>query len=185
MITVDDIDVEIVRKDIKNLHLGVYPPDGRVRLAAPLRITDDALQLAIITRITWIKRQQKQLREQARESQREMISGESHFFRGKRYLLDLVEEKGPPSVRIRGTKTLELRVRPNASREKKESLVQEWYRSQMKALIPDLIAKWEPIIGVKVESWSIRKMRTLWGSCNVDQKTIRLIKQNLIENTHA
>lgn len=172
--TVHDLDVEIVRKDIKNLHLAVYPPDGRVRLATPVHIGNEALRLAIVTRLPWIRRQQKQLREQARESQREMIKGESHFFRGKRYLLDVIEKDGPTRVRIRGMKTLELTVRPVTSREKKEAVLQEWYREQIKAVIPSLIEKWEPVIGVKVSSWSVRKMRTLWGSCDIENRSIRL-----------
>ena len=162
-IEVRDIKVELVRKTIKNLHLGVYPPDGHVRVAVPEHINDEYVRLAIISRLAWIRRHQRQMQEQIRESKREMISGESHYYRGRRYLLEVVE--GKKQVRLNGKK-IELQIPSNSNRESREKAVYEWYRKRMKSQIPKLISKWEKIMGVKVDKWQIRKMRTLWGSCN-------------------
>jgi len=165
-ITVSGIKVEIVRKDIKNLHLGVYPPQGRVRVAAPLVVNDEAVRLAVIDKLGWIKRQQAKFREQPRQSQREMVSGESHYFFGQRYRLRVHPHDGPPHIAVRGTTTLDLFVRPGTSAEQREKLLAQWYRSQLKALIPPLVAKWEKILGVQLAEWGVKKMKTKWGSCN-------------------
>jgi len=166
--------VEIVRKDIKNLHLGIYPPNGRVRVAAPLRIDDEAVRLAVISRLGWIRRQQHRFEKQDRQSEREMIAGESHYFQGRRYRLKVVEQDTPPAVSIRNNTTLELRVRPGASREKREELLHRWYRQRLREQIPPLIAKWEPRIGVAVADWGIKKMKTRWGTCNANAGRIWL-----------
>ncbi len=170
-IQVLDIQVELVRKAIKNLHLGVYPPNGHVRIAVPNHIKDEYVRLAVISRLAWIRRHQKQILEQNRESKRQMVGGESHYYRGRRYLLEVVE--GQKRVRIKSRK-LELQVPGNSDRDSREKLVYEWYRKRMKALIPELIVKWEKIIGVKVQRWQIRKMRSLWGSCNPATGSITL-----------
>jgi predicted metal-dependent hydrolase len=115
-IEIRGVPVEIVRKDIKNLHLGVYPPNGRVRVAAPLRLTDDAVRLAVVTRLGWIRRQQSGFDDQDRQSERDMVSGESHYVQGRRYRLDVIEQNASPTVKVRNKTTLELCVRPNTSR---------------------------------------------------------------------
>jgi predicted metal-dependent hydrolase len=160
--------VEVIRKDIKNLHLGVYPPNGRVRVAAPLRLDDEAVRLAIISRLGWIKRQQSSFEQQERQSEREMVTGESHYFEGKRYRLDVIEHRGPASVRLKNKKTIELRVRPETGRDKREALLHRWYRQRLREQIQELIARWGPVIGVTVGGWGIKKMKTRWGTCNVD-----------------
>lgn len=167
-IEVQGIPVEVVRKDIKNLHLGVYPPSGRVRVSAPLRLDDEAVRLAVISRLGWIRRQQRRFEEQERQSRREMVTGESHYFQGRRYRLDVVEHDGPAAVTLRNNTTLELRVRPGTSREKREDALNRWYRQRLREQIPALIAKWEPQIGVKVADWGIKKMKTRWGTCNAN-----------------
>jgi predicted metal-dependent hydrolase len=165
--------VEVIRKDIKNLHLGVYPPNGRVRVAAPLRLDDEAVRLAIISRLGWIKRQQSSFEQQDRQSEREMVTGESHYVEGKRYRLDVIEHRGP-AVRLRNKTTIELRVRPGTDRDKREALLHRWYRQRLREQIPELFAKWEPVIGVTVGEWGIKKMKTRWGTCNVDARRIWL-----------
>ncbi len=166
--------MEVVRKDIKNLHLGVYPPEGRVRVAAPLRLDDEAVRLAVISRLKWIHRQQDGFERQDRQSQREMVTGESHYVQGRRYLLNVIEHEGSAVVCLPNNKTLELRVSPGTSRDKREAVLHQWYRQRLREQIPQLIAKWEPKIGVTVAQWSIKKMKTRWGTCNIDARRIWL-----------
>ena len=166
--------IEVVRKNIKNLHLAVYPPEGRVRVAAPLHMTEDAVRLAIITRISWIRKKQDAFRNQARQSRREMVTGESHYFQGRRYRLKVVEINRPPTVKFSNNSTIELRVRPNSDRAKREAVLNEWYRKKLKEQIPAMISEWEPRIGVKVADWGVRKMKTRWGSCNTKARRIWL-----------
>ena len=165
-ITVSGIKVEVVRKDIKNLHLGVYPPNGRVRVAAPLVIADEAVRLAVIDKLGWIKRQKVKFAEQQRQTQREMVNGESHYFLGKRFRLRVHEDNGPARVALRGIASLDLFVHPGTDAGQREALLLRWYRQQLKGLIPPLLEKWQPILGVQVQDWGIKKMKTKWGSCN-------------------
>lgn len=165
-LTVAGIKVEIERKDIKNLHLGVYPPHGRVRVAVPLVVSDEAVRLAVIDKLGWIKRQRAKFAEQPRQSQREMVNGESHYFLGRRYRLRLHEEDAPPRVAIRGIASLDLFVRHGSDSKQREAVLLRWYRRQLKELIPPLLEKWQPELGVQVSAWGIKKMKTKWGSCN-------------------
>jgi predicted metal-dependent hydrolase len=165
---VNGLNVEVVRKAIKNLHLGVYPPDGRVRVAAPLAVSDEAVRLAVIGKLAWIKRQQAHFDSQPRQSQREMVSGESHYFLGRRYRLHLVEHEGPSNVVLRNRSRLEVFVRADTTADQRERVLQRWYREQLRLLIPPYIRKWEPVIGVQVADWGIRRMKTRWGTCNVE-----------------
>jgi predicted metal-dependent hydrolase len=171
---VEGVQVEVRRKDIKNLHLAVYPPEGRVRVSAPRYLGDEAVRLAVITKLGWIRRQQAKFRAQARQSQREMVSGESHYYWGRRYLLDVIEADAPPRVRLRGNRTLELRVRPGADRDKREAVLYRWYRARLKEAIPPLVAKWEPVVGVQVAEWGVKRMKTRWGSCNIQARRVWL-----------
>lgn len=174
---VSGIPVEIVRKEIKNLHVGVYPPSGRVRVAAPLLLDDEAMRLAVISRLSrlgWIRRKRGEFERQVRQSQREFVTGESHYFEGRRYRLDVVERDAPPAVKLRNNTRLELGVRPNSDREAREAVLHRWYRCHLRNQLPPLIAKWEPKLGVNVEDVRIKKMKTLWGSCNIEAKRIWL-----------
>ena len=174
IITVNNIEVQIIRKPIKNLHLGVYPPNGRVRVAAPTHVTDENARLAVISKLGWIKKQQAHFQSQPRQSQREMVSGESQYVWGKRYLLEVAERPGKHSLVIKNNKKLLLTVNPNTTRANRELVLNEWYRTVLKERIPDLIAKWEPIMGVTVAGWGVRKMKTKWGSCNIEARRIWL-----------
>ncbi len=166
------IKVEVVRKDIKNLHLGVYPPLGRVRVAVPLVISDEAVRLAVIDKLGWIKRQKVKFLLQPRQSQREMVNGESHYFLGKRYRLRVHEVDAVPRVAVRGIASLDLFVRPDATSAQREDALLRWYREQLKALVPELLLKWQPILGVEANQWGIKKMKTKWGSCNPNAKRL-------------
>jgi predicted metal-dependent hydrolase len=165
-IRVEGIAVRVLRKDIKNLHLGVYPPNGRVRVAAPLAVSDDAVRLAVVGRLGWIKKQRANFAAQARESPREMVSGESHHFLGRRYRLRVVVGEGPSRVLLHNRTRLELHVSLGADSAVRERALQRWYRRRLRELIPPLLEKWEPIVGVRVAFWGIKRMKTRWGSCN-------------------
>jgi predicted metal-dependent hydrolase len=173
-ITVSGLPVEIVRKAIKNLHLGVYPPNGRVRVAAPVRVHDEAVRLAVISRLAWIRRQQNRFHAQERQSAREYVSRESHYFLGRRYLLNVIEDDGPSQVSRRSNMILDLRVPKGANRHKREQILLAWYRKNLKVLILPIIKKWEAKIGMKVETWGVRRMKTKWGSCNSADRRIWL-----------
>jgi predicted metal-dependent hydrolase len=166
--------VEVIRKKIRNLHVGVYPPAGRVRVAAPLRLDDDAVRLAIISRLGWIRRHQKAFLEQDRQSQREMLRGESHYFLGRRYRLDVKESGGAAGVRLAGRSRIELSVPASADRGQREAILQRWYRRQLQELVAPLIAKWEPRVGQTVAEVRIKRMKTRWGSCNAPARRIWL-----------
>jgi predicted metal-dependent hydrolase len=171
---VSGISVEVVHKEIKNLHIGVYPPEGRVRVAAPLRFDDEAVRLAVVSRLKWIRKQRAGFELQDRQSIREMVTGESHYFQGRRYLLDVVEHEGPAAIRLLDNKTMQLRIRSGATRGARDAALQRWYRRQLREELPALLAKWEPKAGVSVEDVRIRKMKTRWGSCSAEAGRIWL-----------
>jgi hypothetical protein len=166
--------VQVVRKAIKNLHLGVYPPAGRVRVAASLSTPDNAVRLAVIAKLGWIKRQRARFDGQSRQSEREMVNGESHYFMGRRYRLRLVLRPGPPVVLVRNNTTLELSVQPELRANDRERVLQRWYRDHLRRQIPQLLAEWENIMGVRAAAWGIKKMKTKWGSCNQNTRRIWL-----------
>ena len=168
------ISVEVVRKPIKHLHLGVYPPEGRVRVAAPMRLDDDAVRTAVITRLGWVRRKRAEFERQPRQSRREFVSGESHYFEGRRYRLDVVESAGPTGIRLRGNAWMEMRVHSATKRDAREALLYRWYRARLRERIPEILAEWEPRIGVRVEDWRIRRMKTRWGTCNASASRIWL-----------
>lgn len=168
------LQVEIVRKEIKNLHVGVYPPDGRVRVAAPARLNDDAVRLAVISRLGWVRRQQAKFEQQERQSEREVVSGETHYARGRRYRLNVVESFSAPSIGFKNNARLEITVRPGTSKGKRGELLQRWYRKLLQAQIEKLVPRWEAVTGVRVAECRIRKMKTRWGSCNREARRLWL-----------
>ena len=166
LLQVADIAVEVVRKDIKNLHLGVYPPEGRVRVAAPIRLGEEAIRLAVISKLAWIRKRQTRFATQPRQSEREFVTGESHFFEGRRYRLNVVEGATRPSVRLQNRAFIELRVPKGSDRKTRAAALHRWYRRELQARLAVLCEEWEPKVGVKVQELRIKRMKTLWGSCN-------------------
>ena len=166
--------MEVIRKEIKNLHVGVYPPTGRVRVAAPLLVDDNAVRLAVISRLGWIRRQQAAFQRQHRQSERELVTGESHYFAGRRYRLDVIECDRRPTVSLANNTTMELRVRPGTDPARREAVLQRWYRGRLREMLPALLTKWESEVGVTVSELRIKKMKTRWGSCNVEARRIWL-----------
>lgn len=168
-----DIEVEVVFKDIKNVHLSVYPPDGKVKISAPMHMTLDIIRVFAISKLAWVKQQQKKLREQERETPREYMDRESHYVWGKRYLLRVVYTENALGVYLRHSKII-LRLRPSAVQEDKQAILEQWYREILKEAVQPLITKWEPITGVKVTRFFVQRMKTKWGSCNSAAGSIRI-----------
>ena len=171
-ITIGNIDIDLIRKNIKNIHLSVYPPDGRVRLAVPERMNDEAVRLFAVSKLAWITKQRKKFSEQDRQTAREFVSGESHYYFGTRYLLNVVETTGKQHIELRGNKYIDLYVRPESTVEKREKIMYDWYRQSLKKIIPAYIKKWEEIMRVTVNDWGVKLMKTKWGTCNVKDKRI-------------
>ena len=172
-IVLGDVVVELIQKDIKNVHLSVYPPTGAVRISAPNDLSLDSIRAFAISKLGWIKQVQQRLREQERETPREYLDRESHYVWGKRYLLQVVETSAAPSLELRRNR-LALRIRPGSDVAKKQAIVEGWYRSQIKDVLPALVEKWEDVLGVSVVNFYVRQMKTLWGSCNPAAGSIRL-----------
>ncbi len=174
VLVVRGVQVAVVRKDIKNLHIGVYPPDGHVRVAAPLVLSDSAIRAALVVRFSWIRRHQAQFAGQQRESRREIVTGESHWYLGRRYRLSVVESTGAPGVRIANLHTIELRCRPGSDYEQRETILGRWYRARLKELAGPIVESWSPVFGVEKADWRVRVMRTKWGSCSAGSERIWL-----------
>jgi predicted metal-dependent hydrolase len=172
-IELGDMRIEVLRKDIKNLHLSVLPPHGRVRVAAPRQINPDTIRVFVISKLEWIRRQQRKMDAQEREAPREYLDRESHYVWGRRYLLKRIEEEAAPSVELRHSR-LVLQVRPGTDEARSREILEVWYREQIRVAVPSLIAKWEPVMGVKVGRVFVQRMKTRWGSCNPESQSIRL-----------
>jgi predicted metal-dependent hydrolase len=169
---IGNICVEVVKKDIKNLHLAVYPPNGRVRLAAPEGVNDETLRLFTISKLPWIRKQQRRFAVQEREPERKYVHRESHYFLGKRYLLRIMETDKPAKVEIKNKAYIDLYIKPGSSTVQRQQLLNEWYRAELKKLIPDILAQWERRVGVQAEDWGVKQMKTKWGTCNIQKKRI-------------
>ena len=172
-IELGNITIDVVQKDIKNIHLSVYPPNGKVKIAAPERMDMDTIRVFAINKLKWIKKQQETFKNQIRETPREYLTKESHFFQGKRYLLKVIESSAKPKVILKHSK-IELHIKPNAPTEKRKEILDQWYRDEMKKTLPKMIEKWEQIIGVQTNDFGVKKMRTKWGTCNTEAKRIWL-----------
>ena len=173
VIRIGEIAIQVTHKDIKNIHLSVYPPEGLVRISAPKGMAVETIRVFAIAKVRWIRKQQRKLREQERETPREFINRESHYLWGKRYLLKVEECDAPPSILLRHREML-FRVRPGADLAKRESVLDEWYRQAIKDALPGLLKRWERRFGVSVSGFLIRRMKTRWGTCTPGRRTVRL-----------
>jgi len=173
-IKISGLPVKVVRKNIKNLHLAVYPPDGWVRIAVPKITDDEAVRLVVTSKLSWIKSQRKSFLEQPRQSIREFVTGESHYFLGRRYLLDVKYDQGQPRIALKNKKTICLFTDSEATQKQHAVLLNKWYKNEMKKILPSIIRKWEFKTGLKVSQYGIKRMKTKWGSCNPSEKRIWL-----------
>ncbi len=181
-ITIEDIDVELIKKKIKNIHLSVHPPYGRVRLSVPLRMGDEAAKKFVESRLPWIKKQRKKYSLNEQPAEITYASGERHNLFGQSYLLNVYEYTGRQHAELKNNESIDLYVRPVSTVGKRKKILDEWYRDNLKSAIPGYIEKWEKVIGVNVKEWGIKLMKTRWGTCNVrDQRiwiNLELAKKN-------
>lgn len=173
VLQVGDLVIEVVRKDIKHVHLSVHPPAGRVRMAAPAHLSNDALRAFAIGKLTWIRRQKKKLDSQERETPREFLNRESHYVWGRRRLLTICEHHAPPLVELRHAR-LKLSVRPGTDAEGRSAVLETWYREQVRAATAPVLERWQRRLRVQVSKVFVQHMKTRWGSCNPIARTIRL-----------
>lgn len=166
------IAIEVIKKDIKHIYLSVYPPTGTVRICAPHRTQPQAIRRFAISKLAWIKQQQKKLSAQPRESLKAYIDRESHYLWGQRYLLQIIEKNQPPRLALKHSRMV-LQVRPGTGIDQRRSLIQSTYREQLRQALIPLIAKWEKLMAVQVTDFTIRKMKTKWGSCTPANQTLR------------
>jgi predicted metal-dependent hydrolase len=168
-----DIEIDVVRKCIRNMHLCVFGPEGKVRITAPLRIDDAGIREFAVAKLNWIKKHQQKQRERIREPVREYISGESHFFLGSRFILNVIENSRPGRV-VMNDAVLEVHVNGTSEREKTRAVLEAWYKQRLKEMVPEYIAKWESRLDVKVKACGIRSMKTRWGTCSIKPRKIWL-----------
>jgi len=172
-IQLGDIVIAMTRKDIKNVHLSVHPPTGRVTLVAPIGTRPEVARAYAVSKLGWIRDQQAKLRGQARETPRQFVERESHHLWGRRYLLSVREENAKPSVRL-SHRRIALIIRSGSSRAKREAVMHEWHKSLLHGVVPELIRRWEPKLGVEVAGYFLQRMKTKWGGCNHRARNIRL-----------
>lgn len=173
LIELGDISISVTRKDIKNVHLSVHPPEGRVTLVAPTSTRLEVARAYAISRLGWIREQQRKLEGQAREAPRQFVERESHYVWGRRYLMVINHLDTKPSV-VLDHKRITLTVRPGSDAHKRADVIHEWQKRQLHAAVPVLIQKWERKLKVKVAGYYLQRMKTKWGSCNHQAGNIRL-----------
>jgi len=171
---IGSIDFELLRKPIKNLHISVMPPHGEVRVSAPEQMTDTAIRMAVIKRIPWIKKQKADFKGQARQTAREMVSGETHYLWGKRYRLEVIQRHGKHEIKVCGKSKLQLFISPQTTLENKLKVLDKFYRDEIKTVLPPLLEKWQKQLDVSVADIRIQKMKTKWGSCAIQNRRILL-----------
>jgi predicted metal-dependent hydrolase len=166
------VSVDVIRKDIKNVHLSVHPPTGRVRIAAPERASLETIRAFAIAHLAWIRRHQRKITMQEREPPREYVNRESHFVWGERVMLQIVELNAAPSV-TRRHPMLKLQVRPGATADR-QRVMERWYRDEVRRAAPPILAKWEKHLGVVARKTFVQRMKTKWGSCNPQTGNVHL-----------
>ena len=171
-IQIGSMELVLNRKSIKNIHISVLPPDGRIRVSAPTHMTDTAIRMAVLSRIPWIKKHQKDFAAQPRQSKRQMVSGECHYLWGRRYRLNVIEKNGRHELQLAGHNRLNLFVNPGTTAENKMLVLNKFYRSILKERTKKLVREWQPRIGVEPTFLGVKKMKTKWGSCNTQSKRI-------------
>ena len=173
IISLGDLDIAVTRKAVKHVHLSVHPPDGRVTLVAPMGAKTAVVRAFAATKIGWIRDRKAQLQAQARETPRTFVTRESHFVWGKRYLLRVVERDERPTVTLTHRQIV-LSVRPGSDRAKRAEVMHEWHKQQLHAVVPGLLAKWQPRLGVRARGYFLQRMKTKWGSCNPALRHVRV-----------
>ena len=181
---IKDLTVKVIRKPIKRLNLAVYPPDGRVRISVPKEVDDETVRLAVISKYGWIKQKIKAIENRSRQSPKELINGKRQYYLGQEYLLKVDYCEEPLSVEIKNKRSLILHINEDTGIEQCKNLLIEWYRWKMKQILPGIVRKWEGKTDLQVQSYRIKRMKTIWGSCNAAHRRIwlnlELIKRPVI-----
>ena len=170
-IEISGIKIEVQKKNIKNIHLSVLPPDGKVRVSVPTHLSDESITMFIRTKICWIRKQQEKFEKQPRQSIREYVSGETLYLWGKQYFLQVDCSNKEYSLVLDGDKAL-FTVRKDSTIKQREKYINEWYREHLKAEVTRLLPKWEKATGLQCTSWQTKYMTTRWGTCNTETKKI-------------
>lgn len=163
---VGSMKILLTRKPIKNIHLSVLPPNGTLRVTSPLNVKEDTIRLLVATKIPWIRKQRAKFEGQRRQTPREYVSGETHYVFGRPHRLEVLYESGSPTVAVKGNQKIILRVRPNTSLDKREAVLLQWYRNELRGVSAKLLEKWQQKIGISPAAWDIKRMKTRWGTCN-------------------
>ncbi len=170
VVRIKDIDIDVIKKNIKNIHLAVYPPNANVKISAPENYDIETIRHFAISKLSWIKNNIKIIQKQIRIEPKDYVSGESHYLFGRRYLFKLVNDK-KARIEITGTSTIVMYAPKDATREYKHKLMSKWYKTKLEDKLKILINRWENITGLKFNSWQVKKMKSRWGSCNSEKKT--------------
>ena len=171
---IGDLVIEVVRKKVKNFNLGLYPPDGQVRMSVPWRADKETIHLFVLSKMNWIKKHQAKFQRREQPKPLEFVTGETHYFQGQPYLLNVIYHAAAPQITLVDQTRLEMKVPPGSTIYQREQLLWAWYRQQLKQAIPPLIQKWSAVMGVKVNEWGVKQMKTRWGSCNIKARRIWL-----------
>ncbi len=175
ILTINDVEIQVIKKNIKNIHLSVHPPNGEVRISAPKKMTNEAIRIFALSKISWIKKHRAKFENQEKIPELEYISGEGHYYFGQLYILNVIyQSSNRAKVEIGNKSYIDLYVKEGTNKEKRRDIIKEWYRKELKSIIPSLIEKWEKIMGVTVEEWGVKQMKTRWGTCNPRAKRIWL-----------
>jgi predicted metal-dependent hydrolase len=182
VLDISTLKVEVKKRDVKSLRIGVFPPTGRVRVTAPLNYDQNLIEAVVIKKLNWIRRQQESLKSQERQSEREAVSGESYFYKGKKYRLIVTTGGNRGKLIIKNNSRMELAITPEASESSRLNVINNFYRKALQEELDLLVPKLAGEIGVEVSSYGIRKMKNRWGSCDSKKKhinvNIELIKKN-------
>jgi predicted metal-dependent hydrolase len=173
LIQIGELSIQVTQKNVKNVHLSVHPPNGRVTLVAPTATRLDVARAYAISKLDWIREQQQKMIGQARETPRRFVGRESHYLWGRRYLLTVVFQDSKPNV-VLDHKRMTLTVRPDSSPTKRAAVIHEWHKALLHKAIPPLLQHWEQRIDVQAEGYFLQRMKTKWGSCNHKAGHIRL-----------
>ena len=169
---IEGLNIEVERKPIKHLHLAVYPPDGRVHLSMPEDLKDDDARLFVVSKWQWIERQRKDILDHPRQTERQYVSGENHYFLGERYVLNVKEMPIFPCIKLKGNQ-MYMFVRRGSTRERREELLREWYRVRLQKVIAPLMEAWTKKMGETDVNWQVQTMKNRWGSCTISSRRIR------------
>lgn len=172
-LNIGGVDISAEKKQIKNMYIRVLPPDGKVKITAPVSASDDAIRMFAISRIAWIKKQRQKFAEQPRQTERHYVTGESYYLWGVRYRLDVVYSNVRNDIAVSGSKII-MQVRKDSTPQQRANVMEEWYRGILKNAIPPVFEKCERIVGVKAKEWQVKNMTTKWGTCNIQAKRIWL-----------